>query len=379
MIVSLLATEPGEEALYRQRLPPSRPSPSGLTPNYTSPFGNSRSYTTHPGLPGNRTHMEEFPREPVQLRFEENLEEVGPDCEALVVPLGMNVGESALQSHPSLRMVLTRSHSLDHIDVQACNARGVQVLSLPAYGENAVAEHTFALMLALSRRLRETWDDSRRGHFSYQSSRGFELHGNTLGIIGLGRIGKRVAAIARGFGMEILATDPKEDQESANALGVRYCGLQTLLAQSRVVTLHANLTSETYHMINSRTLALCRPRVLLINTARGALIELQALRQGLQSGHIGGAGLDVLEDERVLRDTATRILSAEIVSRLRSEALAPHPRDTERLLKLQQLVLCDAVLSRPNVVFTPHVAFNSEESAERIRALTVNRLLEFLL
>lgn len=303
---------------------------------------------------------------------------VGADAEVVSVFLGMGVDAAFLEAHPRLKLVATRSHSTEHIDLETCKARGVEVRFLGPYGVESVAEHTMALMLAVARRLREVMCASAPSPFSYEATRGMDLRDRTLGIIGLGRIGRRVAELARVFGMTVLATDPAPGPGCDAECGVRMLPLAELLGSADVVTLHASLNEGSFHLLNRETFALCRPGTLLVNTARGALIDLQALREALDSGRIGGAGLDVLEDERVMRESVPAILGADIVRRLRSDALAGEARDAGRLQELRRLILCDAVLSRPNVVFTPHVAFNSDASDRFRQELSLKILQAFL-
>ena len=307
----------------------------------------------------------------MELSFPPDLDSVPADCEVLSVFLGMPVDGGFLDRHPGLRAVMTRSHSVDHIDAEACRARGIRIWSLPPYGTRSVAEHTFALLLTLSRRIRETVGSARGPAFSYAATRGFELAGKTLGLVGLGRVGTRVARIGLGFGMRVLACDP----EARPVAGVRMASLETVLGRARILSLHAKLTPENRHLLNRETLGLCRRGVILLNTARGGLVDLQALREALQSGQVGGAGLDVLEEERLLHDTAAHVLSDEILDRLRTGPA----RSPERLQRLRELVWSDCVLSRQNVIFTPHVGFNSEESARRVRHLTVRCLRRWVL
>jgi D-lactate dehydrogenase len=307
----------------------------------------------------------------LELSFPPDLDSVPADCEVLSVFLGMPVDAGFLDRHPGLLAVMTRSHSVDHIDTEACRKRGVQVRPLPPYGTRSVAEHTFALLLTLSRRIRETVGSARGPAFSYAATRGFELAGKTLGLVGLGRVGSRVARIALGFGMRVLAFDPG----AIPPPGVRMAPLETVLGRARILSLHAKLTPENRHLLNRETLGLCRRGVILLNTARGGLVDLQALREALQSGQVGGAGLDVLEEERLLHDTAAHVLSDEILDRLRTGPA----RSPERLQRLRELVWSDCVLSRQNVIFTPHVGFNSAESARRVRHLTARCLRRWVL
>jgi D-lactate dehydrogenase len=239
-----------------------------------------------------------------------------------------------------------------------------------------VAEHTFALILALSRRLREVMF-APKGNFSYGATRGFDLAGKTIGIIGMGRIGQRVAELAHAFRMSVLAYDVDHPDGLERALDFTYVPLEKLLRESHIISLHAPLSAETYHIINREALAQCQPGVLIVNTARGALIDTEALREALDSGHVGGAGLDVLQDERVMRQSVSKIISADIVQHLRSDATAHDARDADRVRELQELMLGDAILAKTNVVFTPHVAFNSVEAVERVKEITVENITAF--
>jgi D-lactate dehydrogenase len=311
------------------------------------------------------------------VRFVAELDEVSDDAEIVSVFINAKIDSAFLDAHPRMRLALTRSNATDHIDVAACAARGVAVSHVPEYRETTVAEHTFALILALSRRILETMHTPKNGRFSYEATRGFDLAGKTLGIIGMGRIGQRVAHLAHAFQMRVIAHDVDVQEDLSRSLGFDFVPLDELFAKSRIISLHASLTAATYHLINRETLAKCRPGVLLINTARGSLVDTQALREALDSGHVGGAGLDVLEDERVMRQSASRIIAADIVQHLRSDAIAFEARDADRLRELEGIMLGDAVLSRPNVVFTPHVAFNSVEAVERLKHMTVENIAAF--
>lgn len=309
------------------------------------------------------------------VRFVPKLEDVGEDAEIVSGFIYSAITREFVESHPALRLVTSRSTATDHLDVAACRARGITVCHVPGYGDTTVAEHTIALILALSRRLRETMLTPTRGRFSYEAVRGFDLSGQTIGIIGAGHIGRHVAELARAFRMKVLACDLVEAQAGA---GMDFVSLDELLARSRIVTLHVPLTPATRHLIDRAALAKCQRGVLIINTARGALIDTAALREALDSGQVGGAGLDVLEDERVMRAPASRIIAGEIVEKLHGEWNAREGHDAERLAALQEVMLGDAILSRPNVVFTPHVAFNSEEAVQRLLATTAENIRGFI-
>ena len=310
-----------------------------------------------------------------QITFVDGLDEVGDDVEVLSVFLTTTVDDEFAAAHPRLQLICTRSHSTDHLDLKALAARDIAVANVANYSDNSVAEHTFALLLALSRRLREVMAAAKSPrHFSYEEMRGIDLCGRTMGIVGMGHIGRRVAELAHAFRMKVIASDVAMPEDVARTLQFDFVPLQELLARSDVISLHATLSPRTYHLLNRETLALCKPGAIVINTARGALIDTAALREALDSGQIGGAGLDVLQDERVLRDTASQIITDDIIKHLRSDALAGEACDAERVRELEELMLADAVLQRKNVVFTPHVAFNSEESVARRNQSTVESI-----
>jgi D-lactate dehydrogenase len=312
------------------------------------------------------------------LRAASALDEVPADSEILCLFITHAVSRAFLDAHPALRLIATRSSSLEHLDLAECAQRQVAVRRVAHYSDASVAEHSFALLLAVARRLREAVALKSSGDFSYEATRGLELAGKTLGIIGIGQIGRRVARLARAFEMQVVATDLARPTDLANEMQIRYVSLEELLPEAHAISLHVQLSQETYHILNRTTLAQCRPGVLIINTARGALIDTDALREGLDAGHIGGAGLDVLQDERVLRDTPAHIISKDIVRHLRSDAQAHEARDAARLRELQELMFGDALLSRHNVVFTPHIAFNTVEATARMLAGTVENILGFI-
>jgi D-lactate dehydrogenase len=253
-----------------------------------------------------------------------------------------------------LRAVVTRSTGTDHIDQQSCKERQIQVLSIPTYGVNTVAEHTFALILALSRKLVKAANQTREADFTNNNLRGFDLFGKTLGIIGYGNIGKRVSQIGQAFGMKILVYTRTVD---ANNNLVKYVDLLTLLQNSDVITLHTPLTPNTKHIINSNNIKLIKKGAILINTARGPLISTEALVQALQLGTLSGAGLDVLEEERSIKE------EKEILSSKHFE-----------LTSAKTLLLDHVLMDIPSVIITPHNAFNSNEALNEINQKTVENI-----
>jgi D-lactate dehydrogenase len=316
-----------------------------------------------------------------ELEFLYALDEVPPDAEMLSVFTHSTVSPEFLAAHPKLRLIVTRSTGYDHIAVADAKDRGITVCRVPNYGENTVAEHSFALLLALSRRLRESLASYSSSHFSYQALRGFDLMGKTFGIIGTGRIGLHAARIARGFQMEVLAYDINTQPLVAATLDFEYVPFEELLRRADVISLYIPLFPATRHMINRETLALCKRGVVLINVARGALVETDALLEALESGQVGGAGLDVLEDERVLHQDSTRIIGGEIVSHIQQSGSPDSDEPIqrrERVEELRNLVRNSRLVERPDVIFTPHSAFNSSEAVARIDEQTVRNIRQFL-
>jgi D-lactate dehydrogenase len=320
-----------------------------------------------------------------ELVFVGGLDETPADVGILSVFIRSPVRAEYLDAHPAVRLIVTRSSGYDHIAVAAATARGITVCNVPSYGENTVAEHSFALLLALSRRLRESLASYSARHFSYQALRGFDLMGKTFGIVGTGRIGMHAARIARGFQMEMLAYDVKMQPLVAATMDFEYVSFEELLRRADVVSLYIPLEPKTQHIINRETLALCKRGMILINTARGGLVDTDALLEALESGQVGGAGLDVLEDERALQQDSARIIAGEIVSHIQeSDSPKPTPNYEEPLVRrerveeLRNLVRNSRLTERMDVIFTPHAAFNSREAVARINDETVRSIRRYL-
>jgi D-lactate dehydrogenase len=281
-------------------------------------------------------------------------------CEILSVFINSRLTEDALSALPRLKLIATRSTGYDHIDLDYCRKRAITVCNVPVYGDNTVAEHTFALILALSRKVIHSHNRARSGDFSPAGLQGFDLRAKTLGVVGTGHIGVHVVRIARGFMMKVIAFDSQPDKRLADALDFDYVdSLDALLAASDVVTLHAPLLPSTHHMINSQNIWRMKKGALLINTARGGLVDTDSLLAALDSGHCAGAGLDVFEGETLIKEER-QLLSNE------------YNREELRTI-VKNLVL----LRRENVIVTPHIAFNSTEALERILLTTIQNIDAF--
>jgi len=209
------------------------------------------------------------------------------------------VGREVLERLPGLKLIVTRSVGYDHIDLDEARRRGVVVCNVPDYGAHMIAEHAFGLLLAVARHVVTGHNRyTRERVFSDRGLQGVELYGKCLGVVGTGRIGLHSARLARAFGMEVLAHDVAPNRDAAQAIGFRYVPLEELLAASDAVTLHVVLNDSTHHLLNAERLALMKPGAILVNTSRGGVVDTRALAAALRAGHLGGAGLDVLEDER---------------------------------------------------------------------------------
>ena len=220
-------------------------------------------------------------------------------------------------------------------------------------------------------------DDSR---FSYEALRGFELRSKTFGIVGAGRIGLHTVPIARSFCMNVIAYDIRPRPEMAAELGFKYVAFEQLLADSDIISLHANLNPSSYHILDRKAFAKCRPGVVVINTARGKLIDTNALIEALDQGIVRGAGLDVLGEESVMRRRAERIISDQIIQKLHERVERPRAaeRDPLRAKEIEKLMRLGELLLRPEVVCTPHTAFNCVEAIERINRVTVENIKAFV-
>jgi D-lactate dehydrogenase len=279
--------------------------------------------------------------------------------QALSVFIYSHVTRDVLDALPELKIIATRSTGFDHIDLEACRNRGIAVSNVPSYGENTVAEHSIALLLMLSRKVHQSVLQMRSGRVDLAELTGFDLQGKTIGVIGAGHIGLHVIRIARGFGMRVLAFDIRRDLFVADLLGFEYATMDRLLAESDIVTLHSPLTEKTHHLLGREQFSRMKPGAMIVNTARGGLIDTDALVEALESGKLGGAGLDVLEGEELIKE---------------EKQLLQQPLDVERLrMALRNRVL----LARDNVVFTPHNAFNSREALVRILEVTLANLEAF--
>lgn len=266
------------------------------------------------------------------------------DTEILYVRSLSIVTSEILKKLPKLRFIASRSTGVDNIDLNYCRKNGIVISNVPAYATNSVAEHVFMLMLSLSHKMMPAIEHSRTSRFKVEDLRGFELMGKTLGVIGLGNIGSRVVEIAKGFGMKILVTTKHPSKTRAEKHQVRFIDLKKLLRECDIITLHVPLTDGTYHMINKNNIAFMKKGSLLINTARGEVVDTKALIWALEEGIIKGAGLDVLERE-------------------------DNPKIWRNSYKL---------FKEKNVIITPHNGYNSKEAIRTILDISAQNINAYL-
>lgn len=282
------------------------------------------------------------------------------DFEIASVFIYSKVTAKVLKKMPNLKMIVTRSTGFDHIDLEGCREKKILVTNIPSYGENTVAEHAFALILALSRKIVPSVERTRHGDYSVDGLRGIDLQGKTLGILGTGKIGSHLAKMACGFGLNILGYDKFKNLELVKKCNLKYATLEKILAQSDIISLNLRHTKETHHIINKETIAKIKPGAILINTARGGLIDTTCLVEALDKGILSGVGLDVLEDEVAIKED-TQILSK-------------HFPKSHLMVNIANNIL----LRRPNVIITPHNAFNSNEAFCRIMDTTAKNIKNFI-
>ncbi|MEM4367441.1 MAG: hydroxyacid dehydrogenase [Candidatus Aenigmatarchaeota archaeon] len=281
------------------------------------------------------------------------------DADAISIFIYSNVNKAVLDKMKKLKLVTTRSTGYDHIDLIECKRRGITVCNVPTYGENTVAEHTFALILSLSRKIHKSYLKTLRNDFTIDGLEGFDLKGKTIGVIGAGHIGLHVIRIAKGFGMNVLVNTLHLDKFLAEVMGFEYVNLEELLKRSDIITIHVPYNKDTHHLINKDNIKLIKKGAILINTARGGCVDTEALIEALDKGILSGAGLDVIEGEELIKEEKQLIY------------------DKDKLKNLGNLVKDHILLSRDNVIFTPHIAFYSREALLRILDTTIENIEYF--
>lgn len=294
------------------------------------------------------------------------------DFEIISVFVNSEVTKDVISRFPSLKFIATRSTGYDHINLDECKKRGIRVAFVPGYGNNTVAEFAFGLLLNLTRKIYGAIDRIKEsGEFSYEGFRGIDLKGKTMGIIGTGRIGKEAIHIAKGFGMNVVAFDSYHDDNAAKELGFSYVTLDELLASSDCISIHAPYNETTHHLINGGNVMKIKKGAYIVNTARGGIIETEALITALEEGILAGAGLDVLEEEGEIKDEMKFLKEEE-------RGVASSLTKGKSNEQMKTIIENHVLMRMPNVLITPHNAFNTQEALERILSTTNDNIEHFM-
>lgn len=282
----------------------------------------------------------------LETKLSEDTAELAKGCDVVCVFVNDTVNAAVIDKlyEYGIKMIALRCAGYNNVDVQHA-FRKIHVAHVPAYSPYAVAEHAAALLLTSVRRIHKAYNRTRDFNFSLNGLTGFDLHGKTAGIIGTGKIGKIFIEICRGFGMNVIAYDAYPAKDS----GITYVSLDELFERSDIISLHCPLTEETRHMISLDSIEKMKKGVVILNTSRGALIDAEALLEGIKSRKVGAACLDVYEEEADIffEDRSGHILNDDLLSRL---------------------------ISMPNVIITSHQAFLTEEALNNIAETTVNNI-----
>jgi len=283
----------------------------------------------------------------LETKLNEDTADLARGCDAVCVFVNDTVNRAVIDRLYELgvRLIALRSAGYNNVDLQAAYGR-IHVVHVPAYSPYAVAEHAMALLLTSIRRIHKAYNRTRDFNFSLNGLTGFDLHGKTVGVIGTGRIGRIFIDICRGFGMRVIAYDAYPAKDS----GITYVPLEDLFRESDVISLHCPLTEETKHIISAQAIGSMKKGVVIVNTSRGALIDAEALLEGIKSRKVGAACLDVYEEEADIffEDRSGHIMNDEVLARL---------------------------ISMPNVLVTSHQAFLTEEALNNIAETTVGNIL----
>lgn len=292
---------------------------------------------------------------PIETPLNEKTASAATGCKVVCIFVNDRADAQAIEQLAILgvEMIALRCAGFNNVDLEACRRHRINVVRVPAYSPHAVAEHTLALILMLNRHLHQAYMRNRAGSFVLDGLTGFDMYGKTVGVIGTGKIGQCVAEILVGFGCQVLAYDVHVNAEVQKLSNTEYVSQDELLSRSDIITLHLPLFEETHHLINRKTISQMKRGVMLINTSRGGLIETVALIEGLKSGHIGWARLDVYEEEAGIffNDISDQILNDDVLARL---------------------------MTFNNVVITSHQAFLTHEALDNIAETTLQNVNEFL-
>lgn len=276
---------------------------------------------------------------------------VGPGTGAVCVFVNDRLTKEVIQvlAEKGVKIIALRCAGFNNVDIEAARQAGIQVCRVPAYSPEAVAEHAMAMLLTLNRKIHKAYNRVREQNFSLNGLLGFNLHGKTVGIIGMGKIGQAFSRIVKGFGCKLIAYDPFADQTQYS--DIAFAELDQVLAQADIISLHCPLTPDNHHLINADTISRMKKGVTIINTSRGGLIKTIDVIEALKSGQIGNLAIDVYEQEEKIffKDLSAEIITDDMIQRL---------------------------MSFPNVLVTGHQAFFTEEALDQIAAVTLHSVHE---
>jgi D-lactate dehydrogenase len=299
----------------------------------------------------------------VKLYFSQDVAKPG-DYDIISIFIYSKIDKEFIDKCPNLKLIVSRSAGLDHIDLEYAKKRGIKVKNCPSYGPHSVAEHSFLLLLAVIRNLRKTLEEEYNFSAKDVNLRGFELKGKTIGIIGTGKIGSVACEIALGFGMKVLAYDKFPKQELIEK-GVIYKNFEDILKEADILSFYVPLLPETKHMLNKDNIKLLKNGVVIVNVSRGPVIEMEALLEGLKSGKIKGVGLDVMEGEKTFK--VCEMKGSEALELFSKEELIKFGEIMELMHKFKDKVL-----------ITPHIAYNTWESVNNIWKTSLDHIKDFL-
>ena len=251
-----------------------------------------------------------------------------------------------------VKLIALRCAGFNNVDLKAAKNAGIAVVRVPAYSPYAVAEHGIALLMSLTRHIPQAYLRTKTANFSIEGLTGRDLHGLTAGVLGTGKIGRIMAGLLKGFGMELIVYDKFPNEEWAKEIGAKYVSVEEIFRKSDVLSLHCPLTEETKHIVNHDTMKMMKSDAVIINTGRGALIDSKALVHALKHKHIGGIGMDVYEEESkyFFNDWSTEVMTDDVLARL---------------------------LTFPNVIITGHQAFLTTNALKNISDVTLQNIKDF--
>lgn len=288
-------------------------------------------------------------------RLDKNTAPLATGCKIVCIFVNDKADRDALEilADAGVELIALRCSGFNNVNLEAAKQLGISVTRVPVYSPHAVAEHAVALLQALNRKVHRAYQRVREGNFTLSGLEGFDLHGRTAAVIGVGGIGKCLVKILQGFGMTVVGWDAYPDPKFSEETGMQYVSFEEAITQAAVISLHAPLVKETYHLIDEKAINSMKDGTILINTSRGGLVDHDALIQALKSGKIGAAGLDVYEEEAgvFFEDLSSRVITDDVLARL---------------------------LSLTNVIITSHQAYLTTDALHNIASTTTLNIDEFL-